>query len=147
MQKFLKLKKRIKTNEGFRNFSYNDILGFKTIGYGHLIKNNEKKLLKGIFPKKKLELIFEEDFNSSFKSYTKVYQKEKHPKNVQEVLIEMIFQLGIKKQIKFKRMNKYIKNKKYYMAALEMKKSLWYKQTAKRVDILIDILLNRRNEK
>ena len=56
----------------------------------------------------------------------------------------MIFQLGIKKQKKFKKMNKHIKNNDLFMAALEMKNSLWYIQTPKRVDELINILLEHK---
>ena len=59
----------------------------------------------------------------------------------------MIFQLGIQKQKKFIKMMKYLKAKKLFMAAFEMKNSLWYYQTPKRVDGLIDILLKKKYEK
>ena len=59
----------------------------------------------------------------------------------------MIFQLGIKKQKKFVKMNKHIQNRDMFLAALEMKKSLWYKQTPKRVDGLISLLLKKEYEK
>ena len=36
-----KLKDRIKTHEGFRNFCYKDSLGKKTVGWGHLCKSDE----------------------------------------------------------------------------------------------------------
>ena len=68
-------------------------------------------------------------------------------KKFQEVLIEMIFQLGIKKTLKFKNFNFYLKNSQPYLAALEMINSLWYLQTPKRVDNLIKILLSNKNEK
>ena len=63
------------------------------------------------------------------------------PDNVQEAIIEMIFQLGIKQLLKFKKFNFYIRKKQLYMASLEMIKSRWYQQTPKRVDKLIAILL------
>ena len=59
----------------------------------------------------------------------------------------MIFQLGIKKQKKFIKMIKHVKNKCFFMAALEMKNSLWYKQTPKRVEGLIKNLLKKEYEK
>ena len=59
----------------------------------------------------------------------------------------MIFQLGIKKQKKFFKMNKHIKNNNMFLATLEMKNSLWYKQTPKRVDGLIKLLLKKEYEK
>ena len=68
-------------------------------------------------------------------------------KNSQEVLLEMIFQLGIKNCLKFKKFNKSLKNKLPYMAALEMLNSRWYDQTPKRVEKLIDLLLEYKNVK
>ena len=59
----------------------------------------------------------------------------------------MIFQLGINGQKKFLKMNKYLKKGDIFMASLEMVNSLWYIQTPKRVDDLINILLKRHNEK
>ena len=146
MKNFLLLKSRIKKNEGFRNISYSDVLGFKTIGFGHLIKNDEKHLLNKKQSKQYLENIFESDFSQAFIDFKKIYKKEKYPKNTQEVLIEMIFQLGIKNQKKFIKMNKYLKKNQLFMAALEMKKSLWYKQTPKRVNMLIKLLLKKKYE-
>ena len=147
MTKYLNLKKRIKRNEGFRNFAYLDSLGFHSIGYGHLVKVNEKHLLIGRFSKKLLLNFFNSDFNKALKDYEKIYKKQKHQQHTKEVLIEMIFQLGIKKQIKFIKMNKHINNNCLFMAALEMKNSLWYTQTPKRVDKLINILLKEINDK
>jgi len=147
LKNFLLLKSRIKKNEGFRNISYSDVLGFQTIGFGHLIKKDEKHLLNKKQNKKYLENIFESDFAQAFNDFKTVYKKDKYPKNTQEVLIEMIFQLGIKNQKKFIKMNKYLKKNQLFMAALEMKKSLWYKQTPKRVNMLIKLLLKKKYEK
>ena len=147
MSKYLILKKRIRTNEGFRNTAYLDSLGFATIGYGHLIKLTEKYLLKGSFSKKFLLKYFYFDFNQALEDYEKAYKKYNYQQHIMEVLIEMIFQIGIRKQKDFIKMNKYIKNNHLFMAALEMKDSLWHKQTPKRVDLLINILLKKKYEK
>ena len=147
MDKYLALKKRIKKNEGFSCIAYPDSLGFDTIGYGHLIKDNEKELLNCSFSKKFLLKLFYLDFNKALTEYERFYKEQNHQKHVAEVLIEMIFQIGVNKQKKFIKMNKHIKNKHLFMAALEMKNSLWYIQTPKRVDGLINILLKHRYEK
>ncbi len=141
------LKKRIKKNEGYSSRAYVDQLGFQTIGYGHLIRKYEKKFLTNKFSKKQLNKVFEADFKNAFQSYNKIFKTKNHKKNTKEVLIEMIFQLGAKKQKKFIKMNKHINKNNLFMAALEMKKSLWYKQTPKRVDGLIKILLKKQYEK
>ena len=147
MEKFSLLKKKIKKNEGFRNKPYLDSLGHPTIGYGHLITKKETKKLKAKFSKKFLSNLFDKDFRTALTAYKKNFNYKKHSKNTKEVLIEMIFQLGIKKQKKFVKMNNHIQNNNIFLAALEMKNSLWYKQTPKRVDCLIKLLLKRKYEK
>ncbi len=147
MEKFLFLKKRIKKNEGFRNKPYLDSLGNPTIGYGHLIIKKEEKLFQKKFSKKFLTNLFDKDFNKALAGYKKNFNYKEHSKETKEVYIEMIFQLGIKKQKKFVKMNKHIQNRDMFLAALEMKKSLWYKQTPKRVDGLISLLLKKEYEK
>ena len=145
MNNYSILKIRIKKSEGYRASAYRDQLGFYTIGYGHLIKKNENHFLSNKYKKEYLNKIFDLDFNRAIKNYYKFYKTKKHNKNTKEVYVEMIFQLGIKKQRKFKKMNNYVEKKLFHMAALEMKDSLWFNQTPKRVNSLIRILL--KNEK
>lgn len=136
------LKERIKSNEGFSSKPYKDQLGYLTIGYGHLILPNENILLKKQINKKELEEIFEKDFkkalsdfNNAFKSFT-LNEKES------ELLIEMIFQLGIKGCLKFKNLIKNIKKGNKHLVCFDMMDSLWYKQTPNRVKTLIKTFLN-----
>ena len=147
MKKYLALKKKIKKNEGFRDVAYLDSLGFATIGYGHLIKPNEKNLLLKKISKKYLIEIFNKDFDKSLDDYKKFYRRNKYNQSIKEMLIEMIFQLGIDKQRKFTKMNDYLEKKQPFMVALEMKDSLWHKQTPKRVDGLISSLLRWNYDK
>ena len=147
MKKYLLLKNKIKKNEGFRNEPYLDSLGKPTIGYGHLITKKEEKMFQTKFSKKSLSNLFDEDFSKSLTTYKNNFNYRKHSKETKEVLIEMIFQLGIKKQKKFVKMNNHIQNNNMFLAALEMKNSLWYKQTPKRVDGLINLLLKKEYEK
>ena len=120
MEKFLLLKQRIKKNEGFRNKPYLDSLGHPTIGYGHLITKKEKKMIRGKFSKKFLSNLFDEDFRKALTDYIKNFNYKKNSKETKEVLIEMVFQLGIKKQKKFVKMNKHIQNNNIFLAALEI---------------------------
>tara|TARA_B100001245_G_C22659198_1_gene323177 strand:- start:43 stop:486 length:444 start_codon:yes stop_codon:yes gene_type:complete len=147
LNKFIKLKNRIKKHEGFRDKVYHDQLGYPTIGYGHLIKKSENFLKNKKYSKKYLDNLFEKDFKIAVINFNKYYKKKKLSKNLIEVLIEMIFQLGIKNLIKFKKFNQFIIQKQLYLAALEMMDSLWYLQTPNRVEELIKILLGTRNDK
>jgi hypothetical protein len=147
LKKYLILKEKIKKNEGFGAAPYLDSLGFATIGYGHLIKAEEKNLLHEKISKKNLLEIFIKDFNKALKDYEKFYKKNEYSQNIKQVLIEMIFQLGIDRQREFIKMNGYLEKKQLFMASLEMKNSLWYKQTPKRVDGLIAFLLRWGHDK
>ena len=147
LSKFSQLKSRIKKNEGYSNQIYYDSMGKPTIGFGHLIKKKEKFLHQKKYSKKYLNKLFENDFSSAFNDFNKNYKAKGLSKNSQEVLLEMIFQLGIKNCLKFNKFNKSLKKKLPYMAALEMLNSHWYVQTPKRVEKLIDLLLEYKNVK
>ena len=88
MKNFNKLKKRIKKNEGYSSLPYYDQLNNLTIGFGHLIKKNEKHLIKKKYLKKYFEDLFTEDFNIALKHYKKIFSRTKHKQNIQEALIE-----------------------------------------------------------
>lgn len=142
-----KLYSRIQKNEGYRSKPYNDLFHNKTIGYGHLIKQSEKFLLKDSQSEKYLNQLFIRDLNTAIKNFIKHYNTDKISNKVQEVIIEMIFQLGIKNMLGFNKFNEHIKKNQLFMAALEMIDSRWYKQTPRRVNRLIAAMLyNNNNE-
>ena len=136
------LKERIKSNEGFSSKPYKDQLGYLTIGYGHLILSNEKILLKKKIHKKELEEIFEKDFKKALTSFNNTFKLLILNKKETELLIEMIFQLGIKGCLKFKNLIKNIRKKNKHLVCFDMMDSLWYKQTPNRVKTLIKTFLN-----
>jgi len=136
------LKERIKSNEGFSSKPYKDQLGYLTIGYGHLILSNEKFLLKKQIHKKALEEIFEKDFKRALSDFNNTFKSLTLNKKESELLIEMIFQLGIKGCLKFKNLIKNIKKRNKHLVCFDMMDSLWYKQTPNRVKTLIKTFLN-----
>ena len=139
---FHNLKKRIKSNEGFSSKPYKDQLGYLTIGYGHLILSNEKILLKKKLHKKELEEIFEKDFKKALSNFNNTFKPFTLNEKESELLIEMIFQLGIKGCLKFKNLIKNIKKGNKHLVCFDMMDSLWYKQTPNRVKALIKTFLN-----
>ena len=136
------LKERIKSNEGFSSKPYKDQLGYLTIGYGHLILPNENILLKKQINKKELEEIFEKDFKKALSNFNNTFKPFTLNEKESELLIEMIFQLGIKGCLKFKNLIKNIKKRNRHLVCFDMMDSLWYKQTPNRVKTLIKTFLN-----
>jgi GH24 family phage-related lysozyme (muramidase) len=139
--RFKQLATRIKKNEGFKRSIYKDVLGNPTIGYGHLVVSLDKFENKKRYSKRILTKVFNQDLNDAILKFKKNYNSKSLPNNVKEVIIEMIFQLGINNTLKFVRFKTNIEKKLYFLAAFELIKSRWYKQTPKRVEGLINILL------
>ena len=145
--KYLQLIKRIKKNEGFSSTPYKDQLGFLTVGYGHLILSNEKHLIKTKLSKEKLEKIFIQDFKNAIKDYEKYLKKKTSGKKEEELLIEMVFQMGVKRVLKFRNLLRNIRKKNKHLVCFEMMNSLWYKQTPNRVKELIKIFLKNEQRR
>ena len=139
---YYNLKKRIKLNEGFSLKPYKDQLGYLTIGYGHLVLSNEKFLLKKQLHKKEFEKIFEKDFKKALSNFNNTLKPITSNKKEEELLIEMVFQIGIRGCLKFKNLIKNMRKGNKHLVCFEMMESLWYKQTPYRVKTLIKTFLN-----
>ena len=135
------LKKRIKKNEGFSIKPYKDQLGFFTIGFGHLILPNEKYLFEKKINKTDLESIFQQDFNNALNNFNIFLKTFTSNKKENELLIEMVFQIGIKGVLNFKKLLQNMKKGNTHLVCFEMMNSLWYKQTPNRVKKLISFFL------
>ena len=143
--RYKELKKRIKKNEGFSPTPYKDQLGYLTIGYGHLILDNEAHLIKNKISKSQLKEIFIKDFNRALSDYKKLIKQKTHNKKDEELLIEMVFQMGAKRVLLFKKLLLNMRKNNKHLVCFEMMNSLWYNQTPKRVKNLIKVFL--RNER
>ena len=93
---FIRIARRIKINEGFRKSVYKDQLGNQTIGYGHLIRSKESFSLKRKYSKKALLELFYVDLKKAILDFKKNFVYNNLSDSEQEIIIEMIFQLGIK---------------------------------------------------
>ena len=136
-----KLINRIKENEGFSLTPYKDQLGYLTVGYGHLILPNEKELFKEKKTKTDLEKIFIQDFKKAVRDYNNFLKQNTFNKKEQELLVEMVFQIGVKGVLDFKKLLSNMRKKNKHLVCFEMMNSLWYKQTPERVKKLIKIFL------
>ena len=134
------LKSRIKKHEGFLSKVYLDILGKATIGYGHLLTEEDDFVEGVIYDKDILEALFEKDFNKAVQGAEELLKGYDIALIAKEVIIEMVFQLGKTGVSKFKKMFEALKEHDYSRVAAEMLNSAWYRQTPSRCEELSNIM-------
>ena len=124
----------IKKHEGFRARVYQCTEGYDTIGYGFAIKDLEltEHIADQILMKKLSELNLK--IIDRFKWYFT------SPQKVQDVVVNMCYQMGLSGFSKFKKTIYYLETEQYEEAADEMRDSLWPKQTPNRSKELSDII-------
>ena len=133
----MSVKERIKEHEGFRDTVYLDSLGKRTVGYGHLCVEDHWEDGKK-YEKEYLDEIFDKDFQNAADQCEDLcndYELDL-PETITDVLIEMIFQLGIGNVMKFKKMIAALHEKDFETASLEMLDSRWASQTPSRAEKL-----------
>ena len=64
---FETLREEVKEHEGYRNKVYKDTLGKRTIGYGHLCRDDEKWEDDKQYDHRHLEKTFEYDFSIAYR--------------------------------------------------------------------------------
>ena len=139
------IKSRIKEHEGFRDTVYSDSLGFATIGYGHLVLPTDNFVEGTTYPKEMLEEVFDNDFKIAHDSANELLTDIEHNDIIKGVIIEMCFQLGKPRVMKFKKMWEALKNNDLESASKEMIDSNWHKQTTKRCERLANVMKNANN--
>ena len=130
MPDFKALIERIAKNEGFRDKVYKCSEGVDTIGHGltYLTEEESLHILTGRISQLHLKLL---DSPDCYKDL---------PPEIQGVIIEMCFQMGVSGTLQFKRMISHLKEKEFQLAANEMLDSLWARQTPGRARRLSEIV-------
>ena len=129
-----RLLKSVKKHEGYRNNVYLDTLGKRTVGVGHLCvedfweddKEYEESFLMEILQKDLQEAI------RGAKELMEEHGCADIDERAEEILIEMVFQLGMTGVSKFRNMWKCLSELNYLGASFEMLDSRWAKQTPNR---------------
>ena len=128
----------VKKHEGYRNKVYLDTLGKRTVGVGHLCVEDFWEDDKE-YEEKFLMTILEHDLQTAIKG-AKDLMSENGCNDIDEVaeelIIEMIFQLGKTGVSKFRNMWKHLSALEYSDAASEMLDSRWAKQTPNRAQAM-----------
>ena len=131
-----RLLESVKKHEGYRNKVYLDTLGKRTVGVGHLCVEDFWEDDKE-YEEKFLMTILEHDLQSAIKGAKDLMQEHgcmDIDEVAEEIIIEMVFQLGKTGVSKFRNMWKHLSALEYASAASEMLDSRWAKQTPNRAE-------------
>ena len=88
------VKNRIKKHEGFVAKVYLDSLGKATIGYGHLLTEEDDFVEGVIYDKDILEELFDKDFDKAKQGMEELVGTLDIAMAAKGIIIEMVFQLG-----------------------------------------------------
>jgi lysozyme len=136
-----RLKKQVIANEGVRKTAYKDTLNNWTIGVGHLIKlPDEEYLLDKELTDLEVDQIFVTDLNQAIDDARKFIDADSIPDEAFEVIVDMAFNLGLPKLLKFKNFQQALKDKDFVKASEEMLDSRWAKQLPNRSKRLAEIM-------
>ena len=131
-----KLREELKVDEGCIEEIYLDHLGYHTFGIGHLITNKDKEWGEPVGTKistKRINECFKNDIEIVFKELDRSLSWWRElPDDIQLVLANMCFNLGITRLKKFKKFLTALSEKDWELAATEMMDSRWATQVKQR---------------
>ena len=132
-------KQDIKRHEGEVLEIYEDSLGYKTLGIGHLCQPEDPEYKWEVGTKVSQEIVdmyYESDFDKHYKEAIHVFGSEedfeKLPEVIQRVLVNMCFNLGGSRLSKFRNMLKACRNHDWKEMAVQMEDSRWFNQVGGR---------------
>ncbi len=128
-----KLKAQVIHSEGIRTTAYKDTLNNWTIGVGHLIKiPDEEYLLDKELTDLEVDQIFTTDLNQAIDDARKFIEIDNLSEDAFFVVVDMAFNLGLPKLMRFQNFQQALKEKDYKKASREMLDSLWARQLPNR---------------
>lgn len=128
-----RIKRDIILSEGIRHTAYKDTLNNWTIGVGHLIKiPDEEYLIDKELTSLEVDQIFTTDLNQAIDDARKFVDANHIHEEAFEIVVDMAFNLGLPKLMKFQKFRQALLAKQYKMASIEMLNSLWSRQLPNR---------------
>tara|TARA_Y100000389_G_scaffold63850_1_gene59865 strand:+ start:10102 stop:10545 length:444 start_codon:yes stop_codon:yes gene_type:complete len=136
---------QLKVDEGVVYEIYEDHLGYPTFGVGHLVLESDPEHGQDVgtpVTEERVRECFERDLNIAIDECVTLYGDdwEGFPGEVQEVLVNMLFNLGRPRLSKFKNFNAKLIEGDYAGAAPEGLDSLWARQVGPRANRLMERL-------
>ena len=142
-----RVRKQLEIDEGVVYEIYSDHLGYPTFGIGHLVRETDIEydwVVGSFVSEKRVQEAFEADLTVACSECSVLYNSDwdQFPEEVQEILVNMMFNLGRPRLTKFKKMNANLKNRNWTAAAIEGRDSLWYRQVSNRAERLMTRMEN-----
>ena len=136
------LRKQLEIDEGVKYDIYLDHLGLPTFGIGHLVTKTDPESGQAVgtsISKERVAECFDMDVQSVINDCNKLYEDfENLPEEVQQIIANMMFNMGYTRLSKFKGMKRGVDSKDWNQAADEMVDSRWYRQVTNRANRLVE---------
>ena len=137
---------QLKIDEGVEFEIYLDHLGYPTFGVGHLITDADPEVGQPVgteITEQRVFEAFESDLDTAISECHALYGEgdfDNFPGEVQEILVNMMFNMGRTRLSKFKKMNAALHEGNWATAATEGRDSRWYNQVTNRAERLMSRL-------
>lgn len=138
---------QLRIDEGVIYEIYLDHLGYPTFGVGHLVLESDPEYGEPVgapVSQERVRECFEKDLQTAINECVVLYGEawEDFPGEVQEILVNMLFNLGRPRLRNFKKMNAALLVGDWKEAAKEGRDSRWHKQVTNRAERLMSRLEN-----
>lgn len=139
---------QLKIDEGVVYEVYKDHLGYPTFGVGHLVLESDPEYgleVGSVVSEERVKECFERDLDIAIEECNQLYEDGRFgdlPSEVQQILVNMMFNMGRTRLSKFKKMHAAILEGNWVEAAKEGRDSRWYDQVTNRAERLMTRLEN-----
>ena len=138
---------QLKIDEGVVYEIYKDHLGYPTFGVGHLVLESDPEYGQDVgtpVSEDRAKECFEKDLDTSISECVALYGDgfTDWPDTVQQVLVNMMFNMGRTRLGKFNNFRKALEAQDWKQAGIEGRDSRWYEQVTSRAERLMERLEN-----
>ena len=141
-----KLRKQLEIDEGVVHEIYLDHLGYPTFGIGHLVTDTDPEFGSDVgtaVTEARCIEAFDKDVEIVLSDCKILYPDfDSLPEEVQQIIANMMFNMGRPRLTKFKMMKAAVDEGKWNDAADQMIDSRWYAQVGARAERLVDRMRN-----
>ena len=141
------LRKELEVDEGVKYEIYKDHLGYPTFGIGHLVIDSDPEHGQDVgtpVSEERVRACFEKDLDTSISECVALYGEQFNdwPDEVQQILVNMMFNMGRTRLAGFKNFRKALEDENWSRAAVEGRDSRWYRQVTNRAERLMERMEN-----